>query len=126
MPEGAKVAFYETGVGSIQNIVNVFEKAGVAMPPVTASVLSGPNMLGCLGVTTTVGLTVTIIVLQHTVPPIQAMVIEQLCDSLNLGGVAYVHIPTFLPKHDVQPKQGQNVYLDCTYFINILEDAYGC
>lgn len=39
------------------------------------------------------------IVLQHTVPPLQALIVEQFCDILNPGGVAYVHIPTITPHY---------------------------
>ena len=88
--------------------------------------LTGPNVLGRLG-DTKVDLIVTLIALQHTVPPLQALYVEQFCDALKPNGVACklslslacdsssglsdiislrtdVHIPTFLPKYNVQTK----------------------
>ena len=49
--------------------------------------LTGPNMLGRLG-DTKVDLIVTLIALQHTVPPLQALYVEQFCDALKPNGVA--------------------------------------
>jgi cyclopropane fatty-acyl-phospholipid synthase-like methyltransferase len=41
-------------------------------------------------------LVISIIVLQHMVPSLMVMYIEQFCDVLNVGGHGYFQVPTYL------------------------------
>ena len=59
-------------------------------------VVSGPDLLASLQCQK-FDFVFSIIALQHMVPPLIVIYIEQMCDSLHVGGLGFVHVPTMLP-----------------------------
>ena len=78
--------------------------------------LTGPNMLDRMG-GTTVDMVITLISLQHTVPPLMVAYLEQFCDVLAPGGIAYIHVPTFQPDYHVS-KLGEPSVCDFKQFFS--------
>ena len=65
--------------------------------------LTGPNLLARMQ-GKKVDMVVTAISLQHTLPPLQLAYVEQLCDVLTPGGVAFIHIPNRIPTYETTLK----------------------
>ncbi|CAE7563280.1 ubiG [Symbiodinium necroappetens] len=59
--------------------------------------VSGPDLLAAVA-GRRFDFVYSMIVLQHMVPPLQTVYLEQLCDILKPGGQGWVHIPTMIPE----------------------------
>eukprot|EP00277_Geminigera_cryophila_P028187 CAMPEP_0179467366 /NCGR_PEP_ID=MMETSP0799-20121207/48514_1 /TAXON_ID=46947 /ORGANISM="Geminigera cryophila, Strain CCMP2564" /LENGTH=213 /DNA_ID=CAMNT_0021272741 /DNA_START=477 /DNA_END=1118 /DNA_ORIENTATION=- len=57
--------------------------------------VSGPNLMETLG-GVKFDLVISMIALQHMVPPLMVVYIEQFCDVLEFGGYGYFQVPTKL------------------------------